>query len=68
MSAERSKIVLMTAMLRRSKGASAADLCKATGWQAHSVRAAISASIKKKLGLKVTSEKIHSMRIYRVIV
>jgi len=53
-------------MLRRPKGASIADLCKATGWQAHSLRGAMSATIKKKLGLKVTSAKIDSVRFYRV--
>jgi hypothetical protein len=63
---KRSKIVAMTAMLRRPKGASIADLCKATGWQAHSVRGAMSAVIKKKLGLKLTSEKIDDVRFYRV--
>jgi hypothetical protein len=54
------------AMLRRPKGASVADLCKATGWQAHSVRGAMSATIKKKLGFTVTSTKIDDVRFYRV--
>jgi hypothetical protein len=63
---KRSKIDSMTAMLRRPKGASVADLCKETGWQAHSVRGAMSAVIKKKLELKVTSTMINGVRFYRV--
>jgi hypothetical protein len=61
-----SKIDSMTSMLRRPKGASLADLCKVTGWQAHSVRGAMSATIKKKLGLKITSSKIDGVRFHRV--
>jgi hypothetical protein len=39
----------------------------ATGWQAHSVRGAISGALKKKLGLEVTSEKIDGRgRVYRI--
>lgn len=62
------KIASMTVMLCRMKGASIEDLCKMTGWQRHSVRAAISGTIKKKLGLDVRSEKVGGVRIYRVIV
>lgn len=44
-----------------------ADLMKATDWQAHSVRGAISGTLKKKLGLDVTSEKVEGRgRVYRV--
>jgi hypothetical protein len=60
------KIEAIAALLRRSKGASIDDLMKATGWQAHSVRGAMSASIKKKLGLKVVSEKTGKVRLYRI--
>jgi hypothetical protein len=61
------KIAAITALLRRPKGASIDDLMKATGWQAHSVRGAVSASIKKKLGLKVVSEKTGTVRLYRIV-
>ena len=60
------KIATIAALLRRPKGASIEDLMKATGWQAHSVRGAMSASIKKKLGLKVVSEKTGKVRLYRI--
>jgi hypothetical protein len=38
----------------------------ATGWQAHSVRGAISGAIKKKLGLAVVSERVGETRTYRI--
>ncbi len=44
-------------LLRRKRGASLAELMEATGWQAHSVRGAISGTVKKKLGLTVISER-----------
>lgn len=37
----------------------------ATGWQAHSVRDAISGSLRKKMGLTITSEKVDGVRTYR---
>jgi Protein of unknown function (DUF3489) len=60
------KVGGMIVMLCRDKGASIEELSKAAGWQAHSVRAAISATIKKKLGLDVQSEKVGGVRRYRV--
>jgi hypothetical protein len=63
---ETSKLATVIAMLRRHNGASIEDLCKATGWQAHSVRGALSGAIKKKLRLTVTSQKSDGVRFYRV--
>lgn len=65
-SAAKGKLASVIAMLRRQKGATIAELCKSTGWQAHSVRGVISGTIKKKLGLKVTSEKSDGVRTYRI--
>lgn len=45
-------------MLRAPDGATIAEITKATGWQPHTVRGAMSGSLKKKLGLIITSEKI----------
>jgi Protein of unknown function (DUF3489) len=41
-------------------------MMQATGWQAHSVRGALSGALKKKLGLTVSSDKTDSGRVYRV--
>jgi hypothetical protein len=54
-------------LLRRPDGATIADMTDATGWQAHSVRGALSGVIGKKLGLKVVSEKEADRgRVYRL--
>jgi hypothetical protein len=61
-----SKVAMIVSMLRRPKGACINDLMKATGWQAHSVRGAISGSLRKKLGLQVTSQGAGSARLYLI--
>ena len=60
------KIDKIIAMMRRPKGASINDLTKVTAWQVHSVRGAISGSIRNKLGLNVVSEKFGDVRLYRI--
>jgi hypothetical protein len=55
-------------LLRRKEGGTIAEAVKATGWQPHSVRGAISGTLKKKLGLAVISDKVAGRgRIYRVV-
>lgn len=61
-----SKIDRVIEMMRSKAGASIEQLSKATGWQSHSVRGAISGAIKKKLGLNVTSERVNGTRFYRI--
>ena len=62
------KQALLIDLLKRKTGATIADLVKATGWQPHSVRGAISGTLKKKLGLTVTSEPIEQRgRVYRIV-
>jgi hypothetical protein len=64
---EGSKLAKLVAMLRRPEGATIDRLAKAMGWQHHTVRGAIAGALKKKLGLKVTSEKSDSgTRLYRI--
>jgi hypothetical protein len=54
------------ALLQRPDGASIQEIVKATGWQPHTVRGAISGALKKKLGLAVTSAKEERGRVYRI--
>jgi hypothetical protein len=60
------KLGAVVALLLRPEGATLAAMQEATDWQAHSVRGAISGSIKKKLGFDVTSEKTQLGRVYRI--
>jgi hypothetical protein len=61
------KLALLIDLLRASNGASIDEIVAATGWQAHSVRGAISGTLKKKLGLTVASEKQDGRgRVYRI--
>ena len=61
------KQALLIDLLKRKSGATIDDVVKATGWQPHSVRGAISGTIKKKLGLIVSSEKVDGRgRVYRI--
>ena len=61
------KQALLVELLRRKEGTTIAEVVKATGWQPHSVRGAISGTLKKKLGLAVTSDKVEGRgRVYRV--
>lgn len=59
---------LLVDLLRRDGGASLEELVQATGWQQHSVRGAISSTVRKKLGLTVMSEKVEGRgRVYRIV-
>jgi len=60
------KVQRVVALLRRTNGASVEELMSETGWQAHSVRGALSGAIKKGLGLNVVSEKTDGGRRYRI--
>ena len=62
------KQALLIGLLKRKSGATIDEAVKATGWQAHSVRGAISGALKKKLGLTVTSESVDGRgRVYRIV-
>ena len=61
-----SKLSNMIALMRRQEGATIEQLTKETGWQRHSVRGAMSGTIKKKLGLIIASSKVDGVRAYRI--
>ncbi len=60
------KLGQLVGLLQRAGGATLDDMVAATGWQAHSVRGAMSGSLKKKLGLAITSVKTDAGRVYRI--
>ncbi len=53
----RTKKQIALSLLERSKGASIAEMRDAMGWQAHSVRGFLAATVKKMPGVILTSEK-----------
>jgi len=58
----------LIAMLRAPDGATIDDVVKVFGWQPHTARGAIYGALKKKLGLKVESEKVEGRgRVYRIV-
>lgn len=60
------KLGELVKLLSRPEGATIEQLVTATGWQAHSVRGAMSGSLKKKLGLAIASVKEGDARRYRI--
>jgi hypothetical protein len=61
------KLAQVLALLQREDGATIAELAESTGWQAHTVRGALSGMVTKKLGHPVTSEKVEGRgRVYRI--
>lgn len=61
------KTAKILALLGRPNGASLAELRKATGWQAHSVRGFLSGAVKKKMGLRLASgPREDGQRAYRI--
>ena len=51
-------------LLRGPNGATIATVMRSTGWQPHTVRGFLAAVVRKKLGLKLESEK---ERVYRIV-
>jgi hypothetical protein len=63
---EGTKQALVIELLRRPEGATIAEIVEATDWQAHTIRGAMAGSLKKKLGLTITSDKDDQRgRVYR---
>ncbi|MEH2709873.1 Tfp pilus assembly protein PilW [Bradyrhizobium elkanii] len=62
----RSKQDSIITLLRRPEGATLDALVRATGWQPHSVRGFLAGTVRKKLKLSLTSEKVKDARLYRI--
>ena len=63
-----SKQQQLIALLERPEGASIAQLMEATGWQQHTVRGAMSGTLKKRLGLQIESVKTEGAdRTYHIL-
>ena len=64
---ENSKQATVVQMLKRPEGTTIAQICEATGWQAHTVRGTFAGTFKKKLGLTIESDKVQGgERVYRI--
>ena len=61
-----SKLSILIGLLSRKNGATLDDAVKATGWQQHSIRGAMSGALKKKMGLKISSAVVGDRRVYRI--
>jgi hypothetical protein len=56
-SRENCKQAIVLQMLRRPEGATIANICETTGWLGNTTRGFLAGSVKKKLGLTLTSIK-----------
>ncbi len=63
----KTKKQIAIALLERPKGASLAEMQRAMGWQEHSVRGFLAATVKKMPGVTLVSEKAaNGPRRYRI--
>ena len=62
-----SKQARVLALLCGPSGATIATVMRSTGWQPHTVRAFLAAVVRKKLGLRLESEKTDGERVYRIV-
>lgn len=60
------KLGMLVALLTRPEGATIAQMSTATGWQAHSVRGAMSGALKKDRNYQIASTPAEAGRVYRI--
>jgi hypothetical protein len=66
--APKTKLSQLEGMLRRKEGATIPQIATTLDWQPHSVRGAISGSLKKKQGLTITNQTTEDgRRVYRIV-
>jgi hypothetical protein len=64
---EGSKLSILVGLMSRKTGATIEEAAKATGWQHHSIRGAISGALKKKMGLIIASNAVEGRgRVYKI--
>jgi hypothetical protein len=61
-----SKQSSVLAMLRKPGGTTISAIMRITGWQQHSVRGFFAGTVRKRLGLNLTSNKSNGERSYRI--
>lgn len=64
--AAQTKQLKVLAMLQRPAGTTIPAIVKATDWQPHSVRGFLTAVVRKKLDLPLTSTVDAGKRVYRI--
>ena len=62
-----SKQARVLALLSGPNGATIPTVMRSTGWRPHTVRGFLTAVVRKKLGLKLESEKADGERVYRIV-
>lgn len=61
------KLAVIIEAMRHPGGATIAQMMAGTGWQAHTVRGAISGMVRKRLGYEAITEKgVDGQRTYRI--
>jgi Protein of unknown function (DUF3489) len=61
-----SKQAQVIGLLQRPAGATIDEMAAAMGWQRYTVRGPIAGALKKRLGLRVVSEKTERGRVYPI--
>ena len=62
-----SKKAEVLALLSAPNGTTIAGSMRCMGWQPYTVRGFLTAVVRKKLGLRLESEKAQSERVYRIV-